>query len=132
MRKKLKKKKCVSNYSVHNIFDPLGPNSFAFSAQVINSDRPEGSKFRISGKGVDQDPKGAFKINENTGEVLVTRGLDREAIANYEVSRLKIVPYIPFAVCLFLYFWRAAFFGTATDMIILSLLPFSYFCQTCK
>ncbi|XP_006027495.1 cadherin-13 isoform X1 [Alligator sinensis] len=54
--------------------------------KVINSDRPEGSKFRISGKGVDQDPKGAFKINENTGEVSVTRGLDREAIANYELQ----------------------------------------------
>nr|XP_014428904.1 cadherin-13 isoform X2 [Pelodiscus sinensis] len=54
--------------------------------RVINSDGTEGSKFRLSGKGVDQEPKGAFKINENTGEVLVTRSLDREAIPTYQLQ----------------------------------------------
>ncbi|XP_067396269.1 cadherin-13 isoform X8 [Emydura macquarii macquarii] len=54
--------------------------------RVINSDGAEGSKFRLSGKGVDQEPKGAFKINENNGEVLVTRSLDREAIPSYQLQ----------------------------------------------
>lgn len=58
-----------------------------FSAtQVIRSEGTEGAKFRLSGKGVDQDPKGIFRINEISGDVSVTRPLDREAIANYEVS----------------------------------------------
>ncbi|KAL6051345.1 hypothetical protein STEG23_036332, partial [Scotinomys teguina] len=50
----------------------------------IDSDRPEGSKFRLTGKGVDQEPKGIFRINENTGSVSVTRSLDREMIATYQ------------------------------------------------
>lgn len=54
--------------------------------QVIRSEGTEGVKFRLSGKGVDQDPKGIFRINEMNGDVSVTRTLDREAIANYEVS----------------------------------------------
>lgn len=54
--------------------------------QVIRSEGTEGVKFRLSGKGVDQEPRGIFRINEMSGEVSVTRTLDREAIANYEVS----------------------------------------------
>ncbi|XP_067158525.1 cadherin-13 isoform X3 [Apteryx mantelli] len=54
--------------------------------KVISSERTEGAKFRLSGKGVDQDPKGIFRINEISGEVSVTRALDREAIANYELE----------------------------------------------
>ncbi|XP_039358779.1 cadherin-13 isoform X9 [Mauremys reevesii] len=53
---------------------------------VIDSDRTEGSKFRLSGKGVDQEPKGTFKINENTGEISVTRSLDREATPTYQLQ----------------------------------------------
>ncbi|TEA30927.1 hypothetical protein DBR06_SOUSAS7010035, partial [Sousa chinensis] len=53
--------------------------------KVVDSDRPEGSKFRLTGKGVDQEPKGIFRINENTGSVSVTRNLDRETIATYQV-----------------------------------------------
>lgn len=53
--------------------------------KVVDSDRPEGSKFRLTGKGVDQDPKGTFRINENTGSVSVTRTLDRETIATYQL-----------------------------------------------
>lgn len=60
--------------------------SLCFSDQVVDSDRPEGSKFRLTGKGVDQEPKGIFRINENTGSVSVTRNLDRETIATYQVS----------------------------------------------
>ncbi|XP_053256110.1 cadherin-13 [Podarcis raffonei] len=52
--------------------------------KVVDNDRPEGSKFRVFGKGVDQEPKGFFKIVESTGEVLVTRSLDREAMATYQ------------------------------------------------
>ncbi|KAJ7399266.1 cadherin-13-like [Pitangus sulphuratus] len=54
--------------------------------QVIRSEGTEGAKFRLSGKGVDQDPKGIFRISEVTGDVSVTRTLDREAIANYELE----------------------------------------------
>lgn len=54
--------------------------------QVVDSDRLEGSKFRLTGKGVDQEPKGIFRINENTGSISVTRTLDRETIASYQVS----------------------------------------------
>ncbi|XP_010120668.1 PREDICTED: cadherin-13-like, partial [Chlamydotis macqueenii] len=54
--------------------------------KVISSEGTEGAKFRLSGKGVDQDPKGIFRINEISGEVSVTRTLDREAIANYELE----------------------------------------------
>ncbi|NXJ08779.1 CAD13 protein, partial [Odontophorus gujanensis] len=54
--------------------------------KVISSEGTEGAKFRLSGKGVDQDPKGIFRINEISGDVSVTRPLDREAIANYELE----------------------------------------------
>ncbi|XP_042294224.1 cadherin-13 [Sceloporus undulatus] len=54
--------------------------------RVIDNDKPEGSKFRIWGKGVELEPRGAFKIVESTGEVLVTRPLDREAIATYQLQ----------------------------------------------
>lgn len=64
--------------------------SFCFSDQVVDSDRPEGSKFRLTGKGVDQEPKGIFRINENTGSVSVTQTLDRETIATYQVSALQV------------------------------------------
>lgn len=53
--------------------------------KVVDSDRREGSKFRLTGKGVDQEPKGIFRINENTGSVSVTRPLDREMIATYQL-----------------------------------------------
>ncbi|KAL8194994.1 UNVERIFIED_CONTAM: Cadherin-13 [Gekko kuhli] len=57
---------------------------------VVDNDRPEGSKFRISGKGVEQEPKGFFKIIENTGEVTVTRPLDREVTATYQIEEVQI------------------------------------------
>ncbi|XP_072278612.1 cadherin-13 [Pyxicephalus adspersus] len=53
--------------------------------RVVVSDRIQGSKFRLNGKGVDEEPKGIFRINENTGEVSVTKALDREAIPFYQL-----------------------------------------------
>lgn len=67
-------------------FYNLAFNFLLSATQVISSEGTEGAKFRLSGKGVDQDPKGIFRINEISGDVSVTRTLDREAIANYEVS----------------------------------------------
>ncbi|OBS58708.1 hypothetical protein A6R68_10142 [Neotoma lepida] len=58
---------------------------WAYPQPVVDSDRPEGSKFRLTGKGVDQEPKGIFRINDNTGSVSVTRSLDREMIATYQI-----------------------------------------------
>ncbi|XP_042732912.1 cadherin-13 isoform X1 [Lagopus leucura] len=54
--------------------------------KVISREGTEGAKFQLSGKGVDQDPKGIFRINEISGDVSVTRPLDREEIANYELE----------------------------------------------
>ncbi|XP_069494759.1 cadherin-13 [Ambystoma mexicanum] len=51
--------------------------------RVTANGKPEGAKFRLSGKGADQEPRGVFKINELTGEIMVTRALDREEYANY-------------------------------------------------
>uniref|UniRef100_A0A8D0BJ57 Cadherin-13 n=1 Tax=Salvator merianae TaxID=96440 RepID=A0A8D0BJ57_SALMN len=56
------------------------------AGRVVDNDRPEGSKFRIFGKGVELEPKGLFRIGESTGEVLVTRTLDRETIATYQLQ----------------------------------------------
>ncbi|XP_072550980.1 cadherin-13 [Salminus brasiliensis] len=53
---------------------------------VISSDMKEDHIFRLTGKGADQDPKGVFSINKLTGEVAVSRALDREAIAFYHLQ----------------------------------------------
>nr|XP_033798456.1 cadherin-13 isoform X1 [Geotrypetes seraphini] len=54
--------------------------------KVVTSDKADGLKFRLTGKGVDQDPTGIFRINENTGDVLVTESLDRELAAKYDLQ----------------------------------------------
>ncbi|XP_053304389.1 cadherin-13 isoform X2 [Spea bombifrons] len=54
--------------------------------RVVVSELLPGSKFRMSGKGADQEPKATFRINENTGEVQVTRTLDREEIPFYHLQ----------------------------------------------
>ncbi|MBN3309897.1 CAD13 protein, partial [Amia calva] len=54
--------------------------------KVISSEMPETNIFRLTGKGADLDPKGVFSINRKTGEVLVSRALDREAIAVYHMQ----------------------------------------------
>ncbi|KAI7802451.1 putative cadherin-13 [Triplophysa rosa] len=56
--------------------------------KVISPDMKADHIFRLTGKGADQDPKGVFSINRLTGEVAVSRALDREAIAYYHVSVL--------------------------------------------
>uniref|UniRef100_A0A4W3JGN9 Cadherin-13 n=1 Tax=Callorhinchus milii TaxID=7868 RepID=A0A4W3JGN9_CALMI len=51
---------------------------------LLAPERVGGSiRFQISGKGVDQEPKGIFKISENSGDIIVTRSLDREQIDMY-------------------------------------------------
>ncbi|KAK3570383.1 hypothetical protein QTP86_019253 [Hemibagrus guttatus] len=54
--------------------------------EVISSDMKDDHIFRLTGKGADQDPKGVFSINKLTGEVAVSRALDREAIAFYHLQ----------------------------------------------
>uniref|UniRef100_A0A672PUM2 Cadherin 13 n=1 Tax=Sinocyclocheilus grahami TaxID=75366 RepID=A0A672PUM2_SINGR len=54
--------------------------------KVISSDMKEDHIFRLIGRGADQDPKGVFSINRLTGEVAVSRALDREAIAYYHLQ----------------------------------------------
>ncbi|XP_016091779.1 cadherin-13-like [Sinocyclocheilus grahami] len=55
-------------------------------SHVISSDMKEDHIFRLIGRGADQDPKGVFSINRLTGEVAVSRALDREAIAYYHLQ----------------------------------------------
>ncbi|XP_053356519.1 cadherin-13 [Clarias gariepinus] len=55
-------------------------------SHVISSSMLEDHIFRLTGKGADQDPKGVFSINKLTGEVAVSRALDREAIASYRLQ----------------------------------------------
>uniref|UniRef100_A0A8B9KVG2 Cadherin-13 n=1 Tax=Astyanax mexicanus TaxID=7994 RepID=A0A8B9KVG2_ASTMX len=54
--------------------------------KVISYDMKDDHYFRLTGKGADQDPKGVFSINRRTGEVAVSRALDREAIAFYHLQ----------------------------------------------
>ncbi|XP_072322886.1 cadherin-13-like [Scyliorhinus torazame] len=49
----------------------------------IITDRIEGIKFQLHGKGVEEEPKGVFKINDQSGEIIVTRSLDREEMDMY-------------------------------------------------
>ncbi|XP_036399517.1 cadherin-13 isoform X1 [Megalops cyprinoides] len=55
-------------------------------SHVISADMQENHIFRLTGKGADQDPRGVFSINKVTGEVSVSRSLDREAIAVYHLQ----------------------------------------------
>ncbi|XP_061102289.1 cadherin-13 isoform X2 [Conger conger] len=54
--------------------------------KVITVEKQENHSFRLTGKGVDQEPKDVFSINRMTGEVMVSRPLDREAIAFYHLQ----------------------------------------------
>ncbi|KAI4904453.1 hypothetical protein NFI96_001672 [Prochilodus magdalenae] len=67
-----------------------------FLILVISSDMKEDHIFRLTGKGADQDPKGVFSINKITGEVAVSRALDREAIPFYH-SMYPMVVYCSLA-----------------------------------
>ncbi|CAF98887.1 unnamed protein product [Tetraodon nigroviridis] len=53
--------------------------------RVISAEKSRSHIFRLTGPGADQDPKGLFIIDMETGDVLVSRSLDREAIESYQV-----------------------------------------------
>lgn len=54
--------------------------------QLIPAEQSGTHNFRMTGPGADQDPKGLFTIDIHTGDVSVSRSLDREAIDSYQVS----------------------------------------------
>ncbi|XP_071370808.1 cadherin-13, partial [Centroberyx affinis] len=55
-------------------------------SHVISAEKPGNYIFRLTGHGADQDPKGLFTINMDTGDVSVSRSLDREAIDSYQLE----------------------------------------------
>ncbi|XP_074488006.1 cadherin-13 [Sebastes fasciatus] len=54
--------------------------------RVISTEKLENHIFRLTGPGADQDPKGLFTIDTDTGDVSVRRSLDREAIDSYQLE----------------------------------------------
>ncbi|KAI3370827.1 hypothetical protein L3Q82_007353 [Scortum barcoo] len=52
--------------------------------RVISAEKSGNHIFRLTGPGADQDPKGLFTIDIETGDVSVSRSLDREAIESYQ------------------------------------------------
>nr|XP_019935026.1 PREDICTED: cadherin-13 isoform X1 [Paralichthys olivaceus] len=55
-------------------------------SHVILTEKSGNHIFRLTGPGADQDPKGLFIIDIDTGEVSVSRSLDREAIDSYKLD----------------------------------------------
>ncbi|XP_075325478.1 cadherin-13 [Odontesthes bonariensis] len=55
-------------------------------SHVISPEKPGNHIFRLTGPGADQDPKGLFTIDIDTGDVSVSRSLDREAIDSYQLE----------------------------------------------
>ncbi|XP_074534517.1 cadherin-13 [Halichoeres trimaculatus] len=53
---------------------------------VISTEKPGNHIFRLTGPGADQDPKGLFTIDIDTGDVSVSRSLDREDIDSYQLE----------------------------------------------
>ncbi|KAM6937390.1 cadherin-13 [Xenentodon cancila] len=54
--------------------------------KVISPEKPRNHIFRLTGPGADQDPKGLFTIDIDTGEMSVSRSLDREAVESYQLE----------------------------------------------
>ncbi|KAM9815116.1 cadherin-13 isoform 1-T1 [Syngnathus typhle] len=54
--------------------------------KVIATEKSWDHIFRLTGPGADQDPKGLFTIDIDTGDVSVTRSLDREVIDSYQLE----------------------------------------------
>ncbi|CAM9153165.1 unnamed protein product, partial [Lampetra planeri] len=52
--------------------------------RLISSEKSWNHIFRLTGPGADQEPKGLFIIDRDTGDVSVSRSLDREAIDSYQ------------------------------------------------
>lgn len=71
-------------------------------AQVISTEKSGNHIFRLTGPGADQDPKGLFIIDIDTGEVSVSRSLDREATDSYQVCVCAFVRSGSYCVCIFL------------------------------
>ncbi|XP_047209755.1 cadherin-13 [Girardinichthys multiradiatus] len=55
-------------------------------SHVISPEKPVNHIFRLIGPGADHDPKGLFTIDIDTGDVSVSRSLDREAIDSYQLE----------------------------------------------
>ncbi|XP_044049679.1 cadherin-13 [Siniperca chuatsi] len=55
-------------------------------SHVISAEKSGNHIFRLTGPGADQDPKGVFTIDMDTGDVSVSRSLDREAIDSYQLE----------------------------------------------
>uniref|UniRef100_UPI0037E882AF cadherin-13 n=1 Tax=Semicossyphus pulcher TaxID=241346 RepID=UPI0037E882AF len=55
-------------------------------SHVISTEKQGNHIFRLTGPGADQDPKGLFTIDVDTGDVSVSRSLDREAIDSYQLE----------------------------------------------
>ncbi|XP_061678491.1 cadherin-13 [Syngnathoides biaculeatus] len=55
-------------------------------SHVISTEKSWDHIFRLTGPGADQDPKGLFIIDIDTGDVSVTRSLDREVIDSYQLE----------------------------------------------
>ncbi|XP_037539093.1 cadherin-13 [Nematolebias whitei] len=55
-------------------------------SHVISPEKPGNHIFRLTGPGADRYPKGLFTIDIDTGDVSVSRSLDREAIDSYQLE----------------------------------------------
>lgn len=76
----------------------LGVN-VCLSPQVISTEKLQNHIFRLTGPGADQDPKGLFTIDIDTGDVSVSRPLDREAIDTYQVGYKSLSVSLCLCVC---------------------------------
>lgn len=79
------------NFTIVHILIFAITNQTCVFVQVISSEKSRNHIFRLTGPGADQDPKGLFTIDLDTGDVSVRRSLDREAIDSYRVSPLVCV-----------------------------------------
>lgn len=48
-------------------------------------------QYKLQGKGVDEDPKGLFHINEDTGSIYVHQKIDYEQTSLFQVSHLLLL-----------------------------------------
>ncbi|KAF4077895.1 hypothetical protein AMELA_G00193260 [Ameiurus melas] len=68
--------------------DEESPGPFPKKVTEVHNDKHLNHtlKFRISGQGVTEEPKGVFSINENTGEIYTHEPIDREAYPIFHVK----------------------------------------------
>ncbi|XP_039470186.1 cadherin-13 isoform X2 [Oreochromis aureus] len=59
---------------------------FIGQTHLISMGQPREQIFRMTGPGADQDPKGLFTIDMNSGTVSVSRSVDREASDSYQLE----------------------------------------------